>query len=481
MSDVAAMSGKRLRRRLGLRSRVTLVFSIGTLVLAGFMATIAFGLARKYLLNERENSGQKQTFANARLVRAELRPSNADVTAFLGSLPTGSGSDSLVYRRGHWFGTSVALGPNQLPSDLVDEALAGRAVTQRFRSGGTTEFAVAVPLTSVDSVYFQVFSLRELDSTLRILSASLAVAAVATAIAGAAVGRWASRRALQPVRDVAAAAGDIAGGKLDTRLRVTEDPDLARLASAFNAMVDALEERLARDARFASDVSHELRSPLTTLATSLSVLEGNTSGLTNAQQQALGLVRAELTAFQRLVEDLLEISRSDAGATTLVLDDVVAGEFIVHVGTTVCPDVPIDIAADAAGTRLQIDKRRIERALANLVQNAERYAGGVVRLGLCRPDGRATGNGGRSVEAVRFEAVRFEVDDAGPGVPSADRERVFERFARGGAGHRAHGTGVGLGLALVAEHVGLHKGRVWVEDRPGGGARFVIELPAQAS
>jgi len=451
------------RRRLGLRSRVTLVYSVGALVLAAIMATLAFGLARKYLLGERETSAKRQTFANAQLVSSDLRSVNADVTGFLGTLPTGSESDSLVYRHGQWFVSSVGLDYNRLPADIVAKGRNGTAATQRFSYAGSTQIAVAVPLKSVNAVYFQVFSLRELDSTLRILSASLAVAALVTTAAGAMLGSWASKRALQPVRDVAVAAGDIASGNLDTRLRVAEDPDLAKLAGAFNAMVDAVQTRIARDARFASDVSHELRSPLTTLATSLVVLGRNTSGWTDAQRQALELMRDETTGFQRLVEDLLEISRADAGATALVLDDVVAGEFARRVGATVYPGVPVEVAPDADELLLRIDKRRLERAFANLAQNADKYAGGAVRLGLLRS--RA--------------GVRFEVDDAGPGVPLVDRERVFERFSRGGAGRRAAGTGVGLGLALVSEHVALHRGRVAVEERPGGGARFVIELPVQ--
>jgi len=456
---------KGFRRRLGLRARVTLVFSVGALLLAVVMAALAFSLARKYLLSERESSAKHQTFANAGLVRSALRSPTVDVAAFLGTLPTGSGSDSLVNRRGSWYGTSVALGQNQLPVDLVRKADAGDAASQLFDAGGTTSIAVAVPLQSVDAVYFQVFSLAELDATLRILSASLAVAAAVTTAAGAMLGSWASKRALQPIRDVAAAADNIARGDLDTRLGVADDRSLVKLADAFNAMVDALQARIARDARFASDISHELRSPLTTLATSLVVLGRNTSGWTDVQRQALELMSAETTAFQRLVEDLLEISRADAGATALVLDEVLAGEFLRRVGATVCPGVPVDIDPQADNAVLTIDKRRLERAFANLAQNADRYGGGAVRLGLRR--------------CVR--GVRFEVDDDGPGVPEADRERVFERFARGGAGRRAPGTGVGLGLALVAEHVALHGGVVAAEERPGGGARFVIELPVCAA
>jgi len=440
------------------------VFSVGAFLLASTMAILALGLARNYLLRERETSAQHQTFANALLVRSELRSSNVDITAFLATLPSGAESDSLIYHRGSWFGTSVGLGPTQLPPDLTAKALAGAAASQRFRYGGTTAIAVTVPVRAADAVYIQVFSLTELNSTLRILSTSLGVAALITTAAGALLGSWASRRALQPVRDVAMAAGEIAGGKLDTRLRATEDRELSRLAEAFNAMVDAVQMRIARDARFASDVSHELRTPLTTLATSLSVLDRNTAGWTSSQRQALELMRSEMKAFHKLVEDLLEISRADAGATTPVIDDVLAAEFLSRLGAAICPATPIDISADAVSAYVGIDKRRMERVFSNLVENANRYAGGVVRIGLCRSAG-----GG----------VRFEVDDAGPGIPLPDRTRIFDRFSRGSGGRRAEGSGVGLGLALVAEHVALHGGTVSVEARPGGGSRFAIELPAQ--
>jgi two-component system sensor histidine kinase MtrB len=458
------VTSRRFPRRLGLRARVTLVFSLGTLVLATAMATLAFGLARNYLLRERQASAEHQTFTNAQLVRSELRSAGADVTTLLGALPTGSESQSLLYRNGHWFATSVSLGPTQLPADLRKDAVAGVASTQRFRANGTTQFAVATPISAGGAVYIQVYSLTELDSTLRILSASLAVAALVTTAAGAGLGRWASKRALQPVRDVSEAAEKIASGTLGTRLRAAEDPDLERLAGAFNSMVDALESRLARDARFASDVSHELRSPLTTLSTALSVLERNTSNWTPSQQQALGLMAAEIASFTRLVADLLEISRSDAGATVATFDDVPAGDFLNRVAAATCPQVPVVVADGAAECVVHVDKRRLERSLANLIDNAQQHAGGVVRLTLRREAG----------------VVQFGVEDAGPGIPIGDRERVFERFARGSSGRRPTGTGVGLGLALVADHVALQDGTVLIEDRPGGGARFIIELPLQA-
>jgi signal transduction histidine kinase len=121
---------------------------------------------------------------------------------------------------------------------------------------------------------------------------------------------------------------------------------------------------------------------------------------------------------------------------------------------------PVEFADEPA--LVMGDRRRLDRVVANLLDNADRHAGGAVRLAVCRRNGR----------------VRIEVDDAGPGVDEGQRERVFDRFARdASAGQRRHGGGTGLGLALVAQHVQYHRGAVWIEDRPGGGARFVVELP----
>jgi signal transduction histidine kinase len=199
----------------------------------------------------------------------------------------------------------------------------------------------------------------------------------------------------------------------------------------------------------------------------ISRYDAGVADLPDRAGQALDLLAADLHRFQRLVEDLLEISRFDAGAVELSLEDVRVSELVRHaVSHRAGSEVPVEVEGPARSAVVRADKRRLERVLVNLVDNAENHGRGVVGVGVGFDDG----------------AVRIAVDDAGPGIAVLDRERVFERFARGSAAGRRStggGQGVGLGLALVAEHVRVHGGSVWVEDRPGGGARFVVELPAE--
>jgi signal transduction histidine kinase len=323
---------------------------------------------------------------------------------------------------------------------------------------------VGLPVRSGGFAYFEVFSLGELARTLSILALALAGAALVTTAAGAVIGRWASGLALRPLEEVSRAAETIAGGRLHVRLVAADDPDLSALAASFNRMADALLERIEREARFTSDVSHELRSPLTTLITSLGVLEAHRDDLPSRSRRAVDLLTAELRRFHRMVDDLLEISRVDTGSAELSLDEVEVGE-LVHEAAQAAGvgRVPVDIDPAVDGLRLSVDKRRIERVVANLVDNAAQYAGGVTRLTIEPAPG----------------AVRVVIIDRGPGVAPTERERIFERFYRGQtSGRRGATDGTGLGLSLVAEHVRLHGGRVWVENGVDAENRFVVELPA---
>ena len=236
---------RRWWRRFGLRARVTVAFALGAMLLSAGLAGITYELARTYLLRQRETSVLRQTYANARLVKDSLRSADPDIPRLLASVELPAGSDPLLLYRGAWFGASIAVGPGALPLALRQTVLDGRAARQRF-GDGIPQLAVGIPLPAVDGTYFEIFAMSELERTLAVLRNSLAAAALATTIAGAIVGRWASRRVLAPVAQVAAAAVAVgaSGGRLDVRLDEGGDPDLSSMAVAFNQMTDALQARV---------------------------------------------------------------------------------------------------------------------------------------------------------------------------------------------------------------------------------------------
>ncbi len=450
--------------QLGVKSRVTTAFGLGTLLLSVMLVVITYSIAWGYLNRQREVSTQRQAGINARLLDRALDAERPNVAGTLDALETAPGSESAVLIGDRWYATASGFSPEDIPAQLQQAVREGQVERERMRFDGESQLVVGVPLESVEGgAYFEVFPLDELESTLQTLLLSLLAAAGVTIVLGVLVGRWASARSLRPLTEAAAAAAAIAGGRLDTRLAPDDDASLAVLAHSFNRMVDALQARIERDARFASDVSHELRSPLTTLVTASQVLQGRRNELSPRGRRALDLLSAEIERFERLVQDLLEISRADAGMTDLALEEVRLAELVRRSGPVLRERLAVRESRGARGTRIRVDKRRMERVIANLVENATLHGGGVTRL---------------EVQRIGDNA-RLTVDDAGPGIPEAYREQVFERFSRGsGAGDRDTSTGVGLGLALVREHVRLHGGDVWVENSPEGGARFVVELPA---
>jgi signal transduction histidine kinase len=446
---------------------VTTAFALGALALSSALAGLGYVAVRTSIVNQQLASMRHQALANAVLLRGELR-ATAYIPLMITTLDSGPDTGSLVYSDGHWYPSAATLSPSELPKALRTSVLAGSPSQQLIRFHGSTQLAVGVPIPPENNnspgttAYFEIFSLADLNRTLHTLLAALTIAALITTVAGAILGRWAAARALRPLHETTRAALAIAGGNLNTRLESAHFADLAALAAAFNHMVDQLQERIEREARFSSDVNHELRSPLTTLANSLSVLEARREELPPKALQALDLLGAEVRRFRRLVDELLEISRLDAATGDLSRDEVTIGALVEHTVRATGTDVPIQFAPGIASRHILVDKRRFERIFANLFENARRYAGSATLL---------------AVED-HGSLVRFVVEDAGPGIAPEERDRIFERFSRGTSGRRRGlGDGTGLGLAIVAQHVKQHGGRVWVEDRPGGGARFIVELP----
>jgi signal transduction histidine kinase len=281
------------------------------------------------------------------------------------------------------------------------------------------------------------------------------------------IGWRVTRPALRPLDRLAEAAAAIADGDLRTRIDPRGDPSLVPLAASFNRTAETLEQRLRSDARFAADVSHELRSPLTTMLNAATLVEAYRDRLPPDGQEGLDLLRSEVRNFERLVADLLEISRADAGSDDATLETVRLADLVratlARRNRAAASEVPLTVARDAEEVLVRVDKRRLERVLTNLMDNADKHGEGLTAVGVTRGRHSAT----------------ITVDDAGPGVPEAERARVFERFARGSRSGRASSDGSGLGLSLVERHLALMDGSVAVRDSPDGGARFVVVVPVE--
>lgn len=448
-------------RRLSLRWRVAVVLGIGSLLLTSALAVLVWNLTSGYMLRQREQSAIRQAEVNARLVDQALSTGSDGLEDLLTGLTTGPDSTVLLYRPGQVLTSGRQVDPRVLPEELVELGRRDTPASQRLVVDGIPVLAVSLPISSTDGAYVELAPLVQLDQTFRFLSILLMAGVVVSGLLGVALGSWASRRALRPLTALTAAASRIAGGDLKARLPTQTDPDLAHLASTFNTTADALEQRVLRDARFAGDVSHELRSPLTTMVNAAAVLRRRRAEIPGTAGRALDLLTSEVDRFADMVVDLLEISRADQEADNTDLEIIDLSSLVDNVLDS-RPGTDAPVRTGPPGPQVLGDRRRLDRVVNNLLDNAERHAGGAVRVAVLAQDGYA----------------RLEVDDAGPGVPPDVRDRIFNRFDRGNrAGSRGTDTGSGLGLALVAQHVQRHGGSVWVEDRPGGGARFVVEIP----
>jgi signal transduction histidine kinase len=461
-----------------LRTRVMVSFALGAALLSILLSGATYLLTRRNLLEQRETAAVSQAYRDAQIMLPQVTNQTAtstDLSDSLQSVVTGAGSHPVIEvpdRNGNliWGSTSSEYGLDSVPASLQQAVQRGEPGLMRVNVNGQTTLAIGMPLPSLKGRYYELVSLQDIEDTLNALTTVLLITMAGTTVLGIFLGWWVSRRVLRPLSSAGLAAEAIARGRLGTRLDESPDPDLEVLVESFNHMAAALEGRIEQDARFTSDVSHELRSPLMTLAASMEVIESRRDEIPEGPlRSAIDLMSADLARFQQLVEDLLEISRYDAGAIRLDLSEIPIVVLVLAVTASLHLDVPVEADEALAHTLVRVDKRRLSRVIANLLDNANKYGGGATRVEISMVDDR----------------VRLAVEDNGPGVPESDRQVVFDRFSRGSAsGRRSAGSeGVGLGLALVSEHLRLQGGDVWVEDRPDGqsGARFVVDLAGVAT
>jgi len=511
------------RRNIQLRVvAATLLMSLGVVLLLGI---VVIGQVRNGLLDAKEKTAQSQA-AGGFAAAQEMADSAGSGRSGQGPGGSASGGRS-SQNTGTWLnnlveqlasggqgvysvvalgsqnddspflgnGRSTTRGPRasgdirpeeSIPADLRKALDEQPGTHQRYakvhRQGGGTEAGLIVGKRINDAggapyQMYYVFPFTLEEESLNLVKGTLATAGVFVVVLLGAIAWLVVRQVVTPVRMAAGISERLAAGRLQERMKVTGEDDIARLGESFNKMaqnlqlkIQQLEELSRMQRRFVSDVSHELRTPLTTVRMAADVIHEVREDFDPATARSAELLLGQLDRFESLLGDLLEISRFDAGAANLDADPIDLRDVVRRVVDGCEP------LADRKGSRVivrgddkpvvaEADGRRIERVLRNLVDNAIEHGEGhdvVVSM---------ASNGG---------AVALAVRDYGVGLSRREAERVFNRFWRADPARARTTGGTGLGLSIALEDARLHGGWLQVWGEPGGGSQFRLTLPCTA-
>ncbi len=365
-----------------------------------------------------------------------------------------------------------------VPTDLRDFVEQGREAEQIHTVDGTTYLIIGAPITTNARPLqlYLLFPLSAEQNTVSTVQNTLIVGAAVLLLLLAGIANLVTRQVVLPVRRAADAAARFADGELDERLAVVGSDDLSKLAKSYNEMAESIQTQIRQleefgqlQRRFTSDVSHELRTPLTTVRMAADVLHASREQFPPGLARSAELLSDELDRFEALLGDLLEISRLDAGVEELTAEVVDVRSIVERVREQV------KVLAGSAGSAIEldlpeqeaiaeIDARRVERILRNLVANAiDHGEGQPVRVTL----------------GVNDEAVAITVRDYGVGLRQGEEDLVFNRFWRADPSRNRRTGGTGLGLAISQEDARLHGGELEAWGAYGHGACFRLTLPKE--
>jgi signal transduction histidine kinase len=445
-----------------LRRRLALAFALTAGLAAAALAAGSFLLVRDARLDESVDRALDQSRFNLVLGGEVLPAEGSD--ELLDALQRRGGFDTVLLQDGRASPSSLSLGTEQVPADLQRLVETGQLAYERTTIAGTSYLVTGgrVPGTDAEAYFF--FSEEELHSDLRelgtILLGMLGIVVLLAALAGALL----ARRTLAPVARASDAARSLAEGLLDTRLPVEREDEFGAWATSFNEMAEALEAKItelseaqARERRFTADVAHELRTPLTAVVNEASLLADHIERMPPAARRPAELLIDDVARLRDLVEDLMEISRLDAGTQPVRPERVDLGSLVSSAVRARGWEERLRLDADEVV--LTSDPRRLERIVANLVGNALEHGGRDVAVRVGR-DG---------------VGPFVEVSDRGPGIPREALPHLFERFYK--ADRSRAGQGTGLGLAIALENARLLGGDIAVASEPGVGTRFTFRLP----
>ncbi|MER5490715.1 HAMP domain-containing sensor histidine kinase [Streptomyces sp. NPDC002490] len=487
-------------RFTSLRLRLVLVFGLVALTAAVAVSGIAYWLNREAVLTQTQRAALNdfRQEMGSRAGELPARPTAGELRHAAGQMATSSQHYEVLLLAGDDEGTPAIGGSNvkafaldDVPSSLreaVDEQQPLTATNrspyhlfwQRVTIADTPYLVAGTRLIGGGPSGYMLKSLEPEEEDLNSLAWSLAIATGLALIGASLIAQAAATTVLRPVHRLGAAAKRLGEGKLDTRLQVSGTDELAELSRTFNRAAQALEKRVAemsaRDEasrRFVADMSHELRTPLTAITAVTEVLEEELDAETGSMdpmiEPAVRIVVSETRRLNNLVENLMEVTRFDAGTARLVLDDVDIADQI-----TACIDVrawldAVELDAER-GIMAQVDPRRLDVILANLIGNALKHGGSPVRVAVRTDAGDGTGRGD----------VLIEVRDHGPGIPAEVLPHVFDRFYKASAS-RPRSDGSGLGLSIALENAHIHGGEITAANSDEGGAVFTLRLPRDVS
>ncbi|SFL66274.1 MtrAB system histidine kinase MtrB [Geodermatophilus ruber] len=501
--------GRRLLQRLADRAahawRSSLQIRVGaiTMLVAGTVVVIVsmvlFSQIRDQLLSVKEDAAIDQAQAGVFYAQTEVTGiasgDAASVRETLGRTVRqlrergGSAGDfdvAMVYRSGDTPRTATSrrgIYPAIPPGLRADVDGGGQSYQYAMLPNGAGEprptLLIGSPVPSDASSaerieLYYAFPLDQEEESLSLIRSTVGISGIALTLFVVGIGVLVTRLVVDPVRRAAGTAQRLAEGQLEERMAVRGEDDLARLATSFNAMADSLQRQITQleglsqlQQRFTSDVSHELRTPLTTVQMAAEILYESRGDFPAHVGRSAELLHAELDRFERLLSDLLEISRYDAGAAVLDWAPTDLGALVGRVAGSMNAlaerhGCELTVSGPAEKVIAEVDGRRVERILRNLIGNAIEHGSG-------KPV-QVTWAANRTAGAVT-------VRDFGVGLSSAEAQHVFDRFWRADPSRVRTVGGSGLGLSISLEDARLHGGWLQVWGQPGAGAQFRLTLP----
>jgi signal transduction histidine kinase len=450
-----------------LRRRLTIAFLLVAGLSAAALAVASYGIVREARLSDSVDRSVEQSRFNLVLANETLstEPSAQEIEQLLSAYERRGGFETVGATGTRRFSSSVSVGIQEVPPELRALVARGRLGYERVTVAGTRYLIVGGKVARADTELYYFYSEERLWDELAQLRNVLLAALGVVALIGALVGAILARRILAPVGRASQAAHSLAEGLLETRLPVESGDEFGAWAASFNEMAEALEAKIralsesqARERRFTSDVSHELRTPLTALVAEASLLGEHLDRMPPEARRPAELLVADVARLRDLVEDLMEISRLDAGEARVREERVDLASLVEAAVRSRGWEDRVKVEGDEVV--LQSDHRRLERIASNLIGNALEH-------------------GGRDVTArVGRDGVGsfLEITDRGPGIPPDRLPHVFDRFYK--ADSARAGPGSGLGLAIALENARLLGGDIEVWSEVGRGTRFTLRLPS---